>query len=103
VVLDEARAHAWQAINTAMVAAYWEIGRTIVEEELQGRSRAQYGVQLVKELSRLLTEEFGKGFDRSNLFHMKAFYLAYQKVDAVRRELSWTLLGTSCTSQPKQN
>jgi hypothetical protein len=89
-ILTEARNRAYQAINAAMVLAYWEIGRTVVEEEQHGAERADYGRQLVVELARRLTAEFGKGFDRSNLFHMKAFYLAYPKVDALRRELSWT-------------
>jgi predicted nuclease of restriction endonuclease-like (RecB) superfamily len=89
-ILAEARNRAYQAINTAMVLAYWEIGRVIIEEEQHGAQRAGYGQQLVEELARRLTAEFGKGFDRSNLFHMKAFYLAYPKVDALRRELSWT-------------
>src|SRR5205823_14022344 len=77
-------------INSAMVLAYWEIGRAIVEEEQQGRERAEYGQRLLRELSRRLTSEFGRGFDRSNLFHMRGFYLAYPKVDALRRQLSWT-------------
>ena len=90
ILLTEARARAWQAVNTAMVTAYWEIGRTIVEEEQQGSKRAEYGARLILDLSRRLTADFGKGYDRSNLFHMKSFYLAYPKVDALRRELFWT-------------
>jgi predicted nuclease of restriction endonuclease-like (RecB) superfamily len=89
-ILDEARARAYQAINSAMVTAYWEIGRTIVEEEQQGQERAAYGKELVGLLSRRLTEEFGAGFDRSNLWNMRAFYQAFPKLDALRRELSWT-------------
>jgi predicted nuclease of restriction endonuclease-like (RecB) superfamily len=89
-ILNEARDQTYQAINRAMVRAYWEIGRVIVEEEQHGAERADYGKRLVVELARRLTAEFGKGFDRSNLFHMKGFYLAYPKIDALRRELSWT-------------
>jgi hypothetical protein len=77
-------------INAAMVAAYWEIGRVIVEEEQQGRQRAGYGKGLLVELSQRLTTEFGRGFDRTNLQQMRAFYLAYQIRDALRHELSWT-------------
>jgi predicted nuclease of restriction endonuclease-like (RecB) superfamily len=88
--LTQARDRAYQAINSAMVLAYWEIGRAIVEEEQQGNERANYGAQLIQTLSQRLTRDFGKGFDQSNLFHMKAFFLAYPKVDALRRELSWT-------------
>jgi predicted nuclease of restriction endonuclease-like (RecB) superfamily len=89
-VLEEARRNAHRAINSIMVQAYWEIGRTIVEEEQRGEARAEYGKQLITDLSNRLTADFGQGFDRSNLFHMKAFYLAFPKVDALRRELSWT-------------
>jgi predicted nuclease of restriction endonuclease-like (RecB) superfamily len=89
-ILSEARARAHRAINTAMVAAYWEIGRVIVEQEQQGQQRAEYGQALIVELSSRLKVEFGKGFDRSNLWHMRSFHLSYPIFDAVRRELSWT-------------
>jgi len=89
-ILAAARNRAWQAVNTAMVEAYWDVGRVIVEEEQAGRERADYGKRIIEGLSQRLREEFGKGYDRSNLFHMRAFFLAYPKVDALRRQLSWT-------------
>jgi DUF1016 N-terminal domain len=89
-ILAEARSRAWQAVNAAMVAAYWEVGRVIVEEEQQGKSRAEYGRHLLQELSRRLSAEFGKGFDRTNLQQMRNFYLAYPIRDALRHELAWT-------------
>jgi predicted nuclease of restriction endonuclease-like (RecB) superfamily len=89
-ILSEARAGAYRAINAAMVAAYWEIGRVIVEQEQQGHQRAEYGKGLLVELSQRLTAEFGRGYDRTNLQQMRAFYLAYQIRDALRHELSWT-------------
>ena len=89
-ILSEARSRAYRAINTAMVTAYWEIGRAIVEQEQQGQHRAEYGRGLLKELSRRLSAEFGRGFDRSTLQHMRAFYLTYPICDALRPELSWT-------------
>ena len=89
-ILAEARSTWYCAINTAMVTAYWEIGRTIVEEEQQGEHRAEYDQALVEELSVRLKADFGKGFDRSNLWHMRSFYLSYPILDALRRELSWT-------------
>jgi hypothetical protein len=73
-ILSEARNRAYQAINSAMVLAYWEIGRAVIEEEQRGQERAEYGQRLVGELAKRLTAEFGKGFDRSNLFHMRAFF-----------------------------
>ena len=73
-----------------MVEAYWDVGRAIVEEEQAGRERADYGKRVIDGLSQRLRQDFGRGYDRSNLFHMRAFFLAYPKVDALRRQLSWT-------------
>jgi predicted nuclease of restriction endonuclease-like (RecB) superfamily len=89
-VLVEARTRAWQAVNSAMVVAYWQIGQIIVEEEQKGVARAGYGERLLQRLAQRLGEEFGKGFDQYNLAKMRAFYLAYQILDALRPELSWT-------------
>lgn len=61
-IVAEARQKAYSAINSAMVEAYWQMGKRIVEEEQQGKERADYGKQLLKELSAELTKEFGKGF-----------------------------------------
>jgi hypothetical protein len=86
-ILAEARNRAYQAINSAMVLAYWEIGRTIVEQEQRGQERAQYGRQLLADLSGRLRSDFGKGFDPSNLSMMRAFYLAYP-IDALPHSAS---------------
>jgi predicted nuclease of restriction endonuclease-like (RecB) superfamily len=89
-ILTLARDRAWQAVNTAMVEAYWEVGRVIVEEEQAGKGRAGYGKRVLEGLAQRLTVEFGKGFDQSNLRNMRAFFLSYPIRDALRRELSWT-------------
>jgi predicted nuclease of restriction endonuclease-like (RecB) superfamily len=89
-IIAQARSHAYSAINTTMVHAYWNIGRVIVESEQQGNERAEYGKQLIKELSDRLVIEFGDGFRARNISYMRAFYLAYPKLHAVRAELSWT-------------
>ena len=89
-VLIQARSRAWKAINAEMVACYWQIGRLIIEDEQRGQKRAVYGKGLVKELSIKLSAEFGRGFDKSNLWNMRAFFLCFPKIDALRRELSWT-------------
>lgn len=83
-ILFEARNKAWQAVNSAMVVSYWEIGRIIIEEEQKGKKRADYGSHLLDALSERLTNEFGKGFDRSNVSKMRALYLSYPIIDAVR-------------------
>jgi len=85
-ILEEARKKAYSAVNFAMVQAYWNIGRIIVEEEQRGRAKAEYGEYLIKELSGRLTNEFGKGFDRRNLWFMRSFYLSFEIVNALRSQ-----------------
>jgi hypothetical protein len=66
-----------QAINTEMVRVYWKIGREIVEQEQQGKERADYGKELISTLSQKLMQKFGKGYSVSNLRNMRQFYLNY--------------------------
>ncbi len=89
-VLEDARNNVYRAVNFAMVEAYWNIGRLIVEEEQSGEQRAEYGKHLVKELSIKLTNDFGKGFTRTNLWYMRQFYTLFSNLHALRGELSWT-------------
>lgn len=88
-ILNAARDKAYTAVNFAMVEAYWEIGKSIVEEQ-GGEERARYGEALLKGLATRLTTDFGKGFDTSNLRYMRQFYLAFPIRDALRHELNWT-------------
>jgi hypothetical protein len=76
-ILHQARQSAVRAVNSAMVQAYWEIGRKIVEEEQGGSAQAAYGTGLLKELSVSLTDEFGNGFSLANLKNFRQFYLTY--------------------------
>ena len=87
--LEQARKHAYTAVNYSMVLAYWKIGESIVEEQ-SGADRAAYGDKLIDGLSERLTTDFGKGFDTSNLLNMRRFYLAFPIQDSLRPELSWT-------------
>jgi DUF1016 N-terminal domain len=96
-VLRAAHINAYRAVNFVMVEAYWNIGRMIVEEEQNGKERAEYGAALIKNLSVRLRDEFGKGFTESNLWNIRQFYLVFpsqdaqsQKLYALRRELTWT-------------
>ena len=93
IILDQARQKAYSAINFAMVEAYWQIGKRIVEQEQQGQERAGYGEYLIKELSKVLRTDFGKGFSYANLSNFRQFYLTFpdsEKLYALRRELTWT-------------
>ena len=76
-ILEQAKANAVRAVNFAMVVAYWEIGRRIVEEEQQGEERSVYGETILKELSKRLTVDFGKGFSMANLDNFRKFYLVF--------------------------
>ncbi len=84
------RSKAYTAVNFAMVQAYWQIGRIIVEHEQNGSLRAEYGKGVLDDLSRRLTEEFGKGFTVTNLKYMRQFYIAFPNGHALRGDLTWT-------------
>ncbi len=92
-ILKNARQKAYTAVNSAMVEAYWEIGRRIVEEEQSGRERAEYGKEIIKNLSKELTEEFGKGFGERNIRNIRQFYILfsdYEKWKSLISKLTWT-------------
>lgn len=85
-LLQSARNKVVRTVNQTMVLTYFEIGKMLVEEEQGGKKRAAYGKQIVKELSKLLTREFGKGFSERNIEQMRQFYLAYSKPQTVSAE-----------------
>lgn len=89
-LLRAAREKAIQSVNSVMVEAYWHVGREIVQAEQKGQSRAGYGKHLLENLATRLTKEFGVGFDASNLWKIRRFYLTFPILDALRLELSWT-------------
>ena len=89
-IVSTASQNAYRAVNFAMVEAYWNIGKLIVEEEQKGEKRAEYGKVLIKTLSKRLTEEFGKGFSRQSLWNMRQFYLTFPNLSTLWRELSWS-------------
>lgn len=89
-LLIESRGKLQQTVNTVMVQTYWHIGRMILEEEQQGEQRAQYGKAQLEQIAKTLSEEFGKGFDVTNLRKMRQFYQLFPIRDSVRLELSWT-------------
>jgi predicted nuclease of restriction endonuclease-like (RecB) superfamily len=86
-LLQNARQQVLRTVNSTMVYTYFEIGRMIVEEEQNGKNRAEYEKQLLKGLSELLTNEFGKGFSIANLENIRKFYLAYSISETVSRIL----------------
>ena len=89
-LIQESRNHVLRAVDVIQVRTCWEVGRHIVEFEQGGATRAEYGARLLPSLATQLTDEFGRGFDASNLRNMRLFYKAFPNCDAVRHELSWT-------------
>lgn len=89
-ILDIARSNAAKAVNSELITSYWKIGEIIVRYEQNDSIRAEYGEQTLKHLSKELTKEFGRGFSRSNLQNMRAFYLNYDICQSLTGKLSWT-------------
>ncbi|WP_232229742.1 PDDEXK nuclease domain-containing protein [Polaromonas glacialis] len=85
-LIVQVRTQALRAVDAIQVQTCWEIGRHIVEFEQQGQARATYGARLAERL----TQEFGRGFDASNLRNMRMFFQTFPIRDALRHELSWT-------------
>jgi len=79
-IIDNARDYAYHAVNVAMVRRNWLLGKRIAEEELQGENRAEYGAQVIIMLSKALTESYGKGFNKSNLYSFLVFYKYFPNI-----------------------
>jgi predicted nuclease of restriction endonuclease-like (RecB) superfamily len=89
-LIQQGRQQIHRSVNSAMVQTYWHIGRLIVEDEQKGEHRAEYGKQQLQQLSARLTDEFGKGFDVTNLRNMRRFYQVFVNRETVSPELSWS-------------
>jgi predicted nuclease of restriction endonuclease-like (RecB) superfamily len=92
-ILQAARQRSYRAVNLAMIEAYWQVGRQIVEHEQAGEQRAAYGQRILSALAQKLSAEFGKGFTHSNLRNFRQFYqtFSYEEIcHALRSKLTWT-------------
>ncbi len=89
-LLSNARQRAATHINSELLSTYWNVGRIIVEHEQNSNERAAYGKQQLRQISKELTKEFGKGFSVSNIQFMRRFYQAYQIQQTVSVKLSWS-------------
>ena len=87
-VLETARQNVARQVNNELLTAYWSIGRIIVEHEQGSNGRAEYGAKALKELSKTLAAEFGKGFSVSNIQFMRRFHQTYQIQQTVSVKLS---------------
>lgn len=89
-VLQRGRNAFVAAANKAMVLSYWEIGQYIIEYEQKGHAKAEYGSDVLNRLSKDLTDRYGKGFSRSNVFYMRKMYLTYPEINKLSDTLSWS-------------
>lgn len=94
-IIEGTQQYAYQAINVALVQRNWMLGKRIAEEELQGENRAEYGTQVIKKLSAELTNLYGKGFTKTNLYQFLEFHKSFPNIfHAVSGKcyplLSWT-------------
>ena len=79
-IIETSRESAYQAVNVALIQRNWLIGYRIAEEELGGDGRAEYGMEIIKKLSKELTDEYGKGFTKTNLYSFYSFYKSSSKI-----------------------
>lgn len=94
-IIETSQRQAYHAVDTILSQRNWLIGYRISEEEIDGSDRAEYGANIIKKLSKELTAQYGKGYDRSNLYHCLRFYKEFpQIVDTTCRQshirLSWS-------------
>ena len=94
-IIESSQKAAYQAVNTTLVQRNWMIGYRIAEEEFGGEERSEYGLEVIKKLSKDLTNRYGKGYDRSNFYHCLRFYKNFPEiVDTMCRQsgnlLSWS-------------
>jgi predicted nuclease of restriction endonuclease-like (RecB) superfamily len=85
-IIEAARGQVARSVNSAMVHAYWRVGREIVEVEQQGESRAGYGERVLEALSTRLTARLGKGYSAPNLRNMRQFFLTFPAGSALPAE-----------------
>ena len=89
-ILETARNNVARQVNEELLAAYWNIGRIIVENERKNKLNNMSARSVILELSKVLSTELGKGFSRSNLFNMRNYYINYPDVQTVSGQLTWS-------------
>lgn len=93
-IVEQTRNYAYQAVNIAMIQRNWLLGKRIADEELQGENRAEYGKEVINRLANHLTNLYGKGFSKSNLYQFVQFYKYFPEIfhslSGKSFTLSWT-------------
>ena len=86
-IIEQGRKEAYASVNHKMIETYWNIGRRIVEEGQNGEVRAEYGVQIIAQLSEQLTHQYGKEFSKRNLAYFRQFYLTINDIRILQSRL----------------
>lgn len=92
-IIEQGRRQAYAAVGQTAIATYWNVGRRIVEEEQEGKARAEYGSQLIPMLAEQLTQEYGNGYGRRNLAYYRQFYLMFNNIEILHtcvQNLTWS-------------
>ncbi|MBP5469172.1 MAG: DUF1016 family protein [Candidatus Riflebacteria bacterium] len=79
-IIDSTQKIAFNAINLALIQRNWYLGKRIAEEELKGKDRAEYGIEIIKSLSKSLTDIYGKGFNVRQLYYCESFYKTFPEI-----------------------
>jgi len=90
IIMTKARQRIAGDVNSVMLDTYWQLGKSIVENEQDGELKAQYGKRILAELSKRLTRELGRGYSKSNLYNMRDLYIAYPKFQMLSGKISWS-------------
>ena len=90
ILLEKSRRKTYSQLNQILVNTYWEIGKMIVQYELENQEKGGYGTQLFEKISGGLREKYGRGFSRSNVIYMRLLYLNYPKSQTLSDQLSWS-------------
>lgn len=94
-IVEESRSFAQKAVNMALVRRNWLLGKRIAEEELTGNRQSDYGKKIIDDLAKRLTNNYGKGFTKSNLYRYVQFYKAYPEIVATLSRQSGAALSWS--------
>ena len=92
-IIEQGRKQAYASVSQKMIETYWNIGRRIVEEEQKGEARAEYGAEIIAQLSEQLTHQYGKGFSKRNMAYFCQFYLTISDLKILQsrlQNLTWT-------------
>ena len=94
-IIESSQKAAYRAVNIALVQRNWLLGYRIAEEELGGQERSEYGLQVIKKLSKELINRYGKGYDKGTLYRCLKFYKMFPEIVATLGQQSGVILSWS--------